>query len=111
MQIIPFAEFPSFTEEITLDGTPYKVSFNWNTRGEYWTVSFTDREENVLAAGIKLVLEYELIADYPDRGLPPGHLYVIDTTNSKEPIGRNDFHNERALTLVYIPEDEVETTV
>lgn len=111
MQIIPFQEFPSFTEEITIDGTPYLLSINWNTRGEFWAIRFQDRERNILAAGIKLVLEYELIANYPDRGLPPGHLYVVDTTGDRSPVGRYDFQNDRELNLLYVPEDEVEETV
>jgi len=110
METIPFKEFPSFTEEITLDNVPYLLSFNWNTRGEFFSLIFQNREGINLAA-IKLVLEYELISNYPDYSLPPGNLYVVDTTDSTDNIGRYDFVNNRALQLVYIPEVEVEAAV
>jgi hypothetical protein len=110
MIVIPFKEFPSFTEEITLDNVPYRLSFNWNTRGEFFSLIFQSREEENLAA-IKLVLEYELISNYPDYGLPPGKLYVVDTTDSTDNIGRDDFTNNRALQLIYVPEDEVEEAI
>lgn len=110
METIPFKEFPSFIEEITLDNVPYRLFFNWNTRGEFWSLIFQDKENNDLAA-IKLVLEYELISNYPDYGLPPGNLYVVDTTDSTDKIGRYDFVNNRALQLVYVPEDEVEEAI
>lgn len=106
---IPFKQFSSFIQEVTLDGTPYRIALTWNTRGEYWTLIFRDRENNTLIAGIKLVLDYELIHNYPDRGLPRGHLYVIDTAGSFDRIGRYDFENVRKLSLLYVTEEEVES--
>lgn len=110
MLIIPFKEFPAFTEEITLDGRPYKLTFIWNTRGEFWSLSFYTRQDVHIAA-IKLVLNYELIDRYPDYNLPPGRLYVIDTTRDFSPIGRYDFTNDRDLNLVYVSEAEVEELI
>lgn len=110
MRIIPVKKFSSFTQEVTLDDVPYRLKLSWNTRGEYWSLIFRTREEEDILA-IKLVLNYELISDYPDYGLPKGQLYVVDTTESNEPIGRNDFTNDRNLLLVYVPEEEVEAAV
>lgn len=105
MVTIPFSEFPAFSQEIILDNIPFRVSFNWNTRGEYWTLSILDRDENQLASGIKIVLDYELIARYPGRGLPPGEIYAIDTSGELDKIGRDDFQDR--ASLVYVLEGEV----
>ena len=59
MVTIPFAEFPAFTQEIILDNVPYRFSFNWNTRGEFFTMSIADRDEVKLLSGIKLVMDFE----------------------------------------------------
>ena len=107
MVTIPFAEFPAFTQEIILDNVPYRFSFNWNTRGEFFTMSIADRDEVKLLSGIKLVMDFELIRRYPGRGQPPGELYVIDPSGQLERVGRNDFQDK--VSLVYVEENEVAT--
>ena len=99
--IIPFSGEASFTEEITLENTPYILVFNWNSRGSFWEMSFYDRSQNPLALGIKLVLNDELIGKFPEAGLPPGKMYVIDGTESEFDIAFDDFTNGR-LSLIYV---------
>lgn len=104
---IPFKGFPAFIEEIYLDNVPYKFLFMWNTRGEFWSLTVSNRFNVTLVAGIKLVLDQDLFAQYTDKGLPKGKLFVIDTSGSYAPIGRYDFENERKLKVIYIEENEV----
>lgn len=101
---IPFAEFAAFTQEVVLDNIPFRLSFNWNTRGEYWSMSIADRDEVKLISGIKLVMSYGLIRRYPGRGQPPGELIVVDPSGQVEKAGRDDFQDK--ISLVYISEDE-----
>ena len=105
--IIPFKDLPSFTEEVTLDNTPYILRFDYNAREGAWSISFYDREQAPLIIGVKLVIFYELISNYPDRGLPPGELWVFDASGNPTPPGREDFVNDR-LVLLYYQEDEIE---
>ena len=105
-EIIPIQDIPSFIEEITFDDTPYLVEFNFNYFGDFWTISFYDREENLLVAGIVLKLNFNLLEQYPDRGLPEGELWVFDNTSNLSNPGRNDFEIER-LHLVYYSLDEL----
>jgi len=104
--IIPMKDIPSFTEEITFDDTPYIVRFDYNARGKDWYISFLNRDNEIIASGIKLLLHYELISSYPDIGLPKGELWVFDSTNNLSNPGRNDFINER-LSLVYYSVNEL----
>lgn len=102
--IIPFSEFPAFTQEIVLDNIPYRFTFNWNTRDTYWILSVADRDEVKLISGIKLVMDYGLIRRYPGRNLPPGELIVIDPSGEIERAERDDFQDK--VNLIYITEDE-----
>jgi len=109
MIVLPFKSFASFTEEIQLDNVPYRFTFNWNYRGQYYSLVIRNVENTLLIAGIKLLLGKEHFELHPDRGLPPGQLFVVDTSDSKTqyaPIGRNDLTNGR-LILIYISEDEL----
>lgn len=101
---IPFTQFPAFSEEIILDNIPYRFSFSWNTRGEFWSMIIQDRSEVVLIAGVKLILNFPLLFMHPGKNLPPGELWVIDTTESLERIGRTDFENN--VSLIYLTEEE-----
>jgi len=103
---IPFKQFPSFKERVSLDGVAYQLFFNWNVRGEFWTVTFAQTDDTVLAGAIKLVIGIELIGQYPDRGLPPGELEVIDTTGTIDRPGLYDFYDGNVY-LRYTPEAEL----
>lgn len=99
--IIPMKDLPSFTEEIVYEDIPYINKFNWNSRGEFWTIDFYNIEQVALILGLKLVSSYELIAWYPDRDLPPGQLFIIDPNESNVKPSRYSFVNEE-LYLVYV---------
>lgn len=106
MITIPWKPFPSFIQEITFEDTPYLLQHIWNSRGEYWTLTFRDRDENPVLLGLKLVKGIELIARYPDRGLPPGYLYV---TNESGDLAKPTYLSmiEEADVLLYVTEAEV----
>jgi len=97
---IPFFNFTQFTQEIALDGIPYIFTFTWNSRGEFWTIGISDKEQNTLISGIKLVLGLELLRKFPDKSLPPGRLFVFDVTGNELPIAYDDFVDGRC-DLIY----------
>lgn len=104
--IIPSKKFAHYEMEVTLDGTPYIIIRKWNSRGGFWIMNWLDRNRNVLVNGLKIVVNYELIKWYPDRGLPPGLLIAVDDKATTGRIQRNDFTNGR-LSLVYYEESEI----
>lgn len=105
--IIPFPDISNFSEEVTLDGTPYRFLLIWNGRKEYWTLSVLTRELEKLVSSIKLVLGYNLFDQYPGHSLPSGELYCVDMTEEQGKINRENMLEE--VKLVYIPEDELDT--
>ena len=109
MVIIPFTEYSYITKEVTLDNINYKLLFTWNTRMEAWVMSILKLDDTPILAGIKLVLNYELIAKFHHLDIPQGLMYVVDTSNDESKIAFDDFTSERGLRLIYIEEDEVES--
>lgn len=104
--IIPFANnLPSFTQSMVLENVSYIFNFKWNSRGEFWTMNINDDENTPLVQGIQIVLNFELLSQYQYKDLPPGKLYVLDTTGSLDPIAYEDMYNGR-ITLLYLNEGE-----
>jgi hypothetical protein len=108
MITIPWQDSPSFKEEVTIEDTPFIFRFDFNSRGNFWLMGISDRDETELLTGVKLVLGEEFIVQHPDRGLPLGMLFVIDETGKNTPIEQPDFFSER-VRLTYATEAEVET--
>ena len=103
--IIPFRNLPAFKETVVLDGETFIFSFQYNTRGDYWTMDISDKNQVLLMAGLKVVLGYELIQRYGTREQPAGEIYPIDVTETIERIGRNDL--PAPVEMTYITEDEL----
>lgn len=107
MEIIQFFDNASFTEDVTLDGIPLRIRFDWNERGQFWAMSFLNTEDVKLVSGIKLVLNYPLIGDYVDRGLPKGEMFCNDTTGKKSRISFEDMVSGE-VELSYLTEAEID---
>ena len=102
-RIIPLFNSPDFKQSIVLDGTAYVIRIQWNTVGEFWTMSIYDGNETLIRAGIKLVQWFPLLKQYNDAGLPPGDFVVVDTSKEANlEIGRNDFESGRKVQLWYV---------
>jgi hypothetical protein len=106
MQQLPFSAQPAFTQEVTLDAVPFRLATAWNGRANAYSLSFRDRDGNSLVEGIRLVPDYELILQFPGRGLPPGQLYLTDPKGLDDVINRADVPN--VIEPVYVTEAEVE---
>lgn len=106
MNIIPFKDIPAFKERVTLDNVTIQFVFHWNTRAESWQLDILDTDENLLVGGIRLVIGWDLFTGYAGRGLPPGQLWIIDTTEDTSNIEFEDFTGDRQLSFLYLTEEE-----
>lgn len=112
---IPFPnQFADFKQDVLLDDIAYRFRIRYNTRADSWHLTVADLDDVVLIAGIKLVENWELLTDFPDRGLPVGVLMVIKTVpEPEEPrpdrdnIGQDPDGNEFPFQLLYLTEAEV----
>lgn len=80
-----------------LDGASYVLRFDWNGRSQRWVMGVYDAEENPLAVGLVLNVNYPLIGPYQIGGLPPGEMILFDTSEKKQECGRNDLGNRCEL--------------
>ena len=102
---IPFFDIASFSEEVILEGLPYVFKFTYNDTNEFWSLGVYTRDEVAIVSGLKLVLDYDLFDQFPGRGLPPGSLFAVDTTDSRVKIDRTNILD--IIKLLYYTEDEV----
>lgn len=108
---------PWFEFATELEGVTYTFTFRWNDRQEAWSMDIGDGEGNLLAAGIKVVVDVPLLFTLRLLpGLPPGELMVIDTQGSQVAkiglivLGTDLVHSEdpgladlgRRHTIVYL---------
>lgn len=68
----------SWTERVTLDGTDYLLTFDWQARAGTWRLEIADQDEGLITV-CKLVSEFPLLRRVVDPRRPPGELVVIDT--------------------------------
>lgn len=107
MIIIPFVNYPAYTEDILIDEFNYRFRFVWNNRGQFWTLSILNANENIeIINGIKLVLNYELLKQYRYLKIPKGNLFVVDVSGNLSRIGYEDFINDRNLQILYLSPGE-----
>lgn len=82
---IPFYQFST-----TLDGVNYNFNVRWNTRDGAWYFDLSDDQENLIIAGVKIVLGVALARRSTDPRMPPGVFFAGDVTNSGTDAGIDD---------------------
>jgi hypothetical protein len=100
---------PTVTEynQLTqLEGIEYLLSFYWSDREAGLYLSLLDQDQNPIAVGIKLVLGSSLLAKYTDPRLPPGILYLYDTSGQGLDIQALGDLGTR-IELLYLTSDEL----
>lgn len=107
MVLIPFKSGPSFLEQVTLDGTPYKLKVYWNSRNAFWGLAVFTIEDVLILGGIRLFQGINLIGGHPDIGLPPGELWVVDLAGDLSEPGYEDFTGDRQLHFYYVEEGDI----
>lgn len=90
MFVIPFKTPSQWQEQINLDGTDYVLVFTWNALNEYWAMDILTRDLEPLVYGIKVVINYNLTAQYIADGLPPGDIVCQNLVGGDKKIERYD---------------------
>ena len=99
------SETASFRVRTRLDGTFYRLRFQWSPRFETWSMGIeTDSGEAVLESA-RVVVGADIIGSQTQQGLPAGAIIPIDTSGKGVDPGRNDLGTR--VKLVYMTESEV----
>ena len=100
---VPMFDSASFKETMTLDNNTYQLSFYWNTQCQAWFMDISGADGTPLVSGVKLILNYSLLAQHPEASLPPGIFIILDPSGNDADPGREDFLTTgRNLQLVYV---------
>lgn len=93
---------PDYTLRTRLDGRDYNLRFLWNEREARWSMSILTPEDEVLAYGIRLVLNWPLLRFYQyDDRLPPGEMMAMDLSPDKSAPGLDDLGVDKRVQLTY----------
>ena len=80
MNIISVPDAAWSKQEVSLEDTPYRLEFIWNSRASAWVMNMYDADDVMLLAGIKLCMGTELIRRFRYRDIPPGAMELISTS-------------------------------
>ena len=81
MKTIPVVDYPRFTEEVTIEGVLYVLTFNWNSRNKHWSLSISNRNGMLILAGIKIMNSIDVVGRYNRVALPNGIILPIFNNN------------------------------
>lgn len=92
---------PYQTFRATLDDNTYEFTFQWNTRGEFWTCA-------IGAVGDIPVIKYKITANSDplivygySEDLPQGYLNVISLMNTRNRVAIDSIGQEKLHQFIY----------
>lgn len=91
---------PNHEFSIELDGVVYLMNFRKNFRSLRWVLTLKKEDGTVLVSGVPLVTGISILKQYPADDMPPGDLYVDDTTANNTEPGEEGFGNTHQLVYV-----------
>lgn len=107
MITIPTSTEADYTISVVLEGESYDFRFQWNTREEAW-YAYLGLSGVEYTAKVKLTNGHDLINHlHHMEGIPPGQLWMVDSTAFYGRPKRSDFSQFGRFMLIYIGEDEL----
>jgi hypothetical protein len=95
-----------YDELVPIEGVEYLFEFYWNARDTLLYLSLYDQDQNPIASGIPLVVNWNLLRRF--RGLPnvpPGLLMAVDSSgNNLDAAAVTDYGNR--IQLIYATSDD-----
>ncbi|WP_028353434.1 phage baseplate plug family protein [Bordetella petrii] len=105
MITIPVIDANDSLTEVELEGGTYFLRLSWNSEADLWVLGIENANNEVIIAGIALVPDTPLLAQYRYLPLPPGEIVALApdrrNTISREALPSGD------VTLVYVTAQEV----
>lgn len=91
--------YPAISQEIELDGRLYGLALRWNEREEVWYLTLSDQAGAPIVAGVRVVVDWDLLRKCVDARRPPGTLMAVDSTGEGDP-GLSDLGDR--VKIVYV---------
>lgn len=74
------SDLPAYEFSLQLEGVTYFFSFEWNERGQYWSMDILDQDQNHLVAGVRMSVNINLLGRFKDTRLPAGIFILLDSS-------------------------------
>lgn len=91
---------PWYNFTLSLSGARYIFEMQFNTRSDRYYLSLYDAGGQVIVLGVPLLTGRALLDQYRTRPVPPGSLFVVDTTGQEQPPTLGSFATTHALLYV-----------
>lgn len=105
MITIPVIDANDSLTEVELEGRTYFLRLSWNSEAELWVLGVENANNEIIIAGIAVVPDTPLLAQYRHLALPPGEFVAIAPdrrdTISREALPAGD------VVLVYATAEEI----
>lgn len=95
-----------WSETVTMDGTVYRLTFNWNTRIQAWYMQIAEQDGSPIVSGIKLLPMISLLQRHKDARLPPGVLFSYDVIEAGTAAAPSKSQLGSKMKLFYIGQSE-----
>jgi hypothetical protein len=96
---------PLYEQRTTLDGQDYIFTFYYNARDFSWYFDIADQDGEAISAGVRVVVDWDLLKRVVDARRPPGLLVANDLSGAGLDPGADDFGSR--VELLYFEAAEV----
>jgi hypothetical protein len=96
---------PHYAFRMDLDGTIYRLDFDWNDRDSAWYLGVATVDGTPLVTGRKIIINLPLLSRFKDPRLPPGVLVALDSASAAQDPDVDELGTR--VRLLYIPVAEV----
>ena len=83
-------DLEDYEVEVELGDTSYLLRFTWNYRSEYWFLTISDTDSNVIVGGVKVVVGKPLLAEVSNEDAPAAEILAVDTSGANSDPGLTD---------------------
>ena len=97
LQIPVRSDIPAYEFQITLEDTPYRLSFRFNARSARWTMDIKDQAGVSILCGIVILVGSDLSSRFRAVGGPPGRFFAVDSSGQDLPPTQADLGNRVLL--------------
>jgi len=102
---IPVIDANDSLTEVELEGVTYFLQLSWNSEAELWTLSIENAYNEVIVAGIAVLPDRPLLAQYRHLAVPAGELIAL-APDRRDAISREALPAGE-VALIYAESTEV----
>lgn len=93
-------DLPHYSFACDLDGVGYGFEFRWNARSEAWFMTILTGDDQVILAGVKVVVDFPLAVRSASALMPPGTFIAVDTSGQHLDPGLTDLGERVQLSYL-----------